>query len=341
MSDAQVDDGTSDRLRRLVTMAGGVVLRGTLYVSPKPMVFVLRRQFASGADALAARLMRDAPSDVVATIDEPYDDDPDAVLDVYTPRDAATRGERLPTIVWTHGGAFIGGSKEEIGGYLRMIAGAGFTVVGVRYTLAPEARHPAPTRQMLAALRHLEANADRLHVDPRRFVLVGDSAGAQISAQAACVVTNPTYARRLEIEPSIAAEQLRGVALCCGVFDLAMVEPSSPFRMLIDAVGWAYSGTRDFRNDQAFISTVSVPPHVTADFPPSFLTVGNTDPLRRQSIALAEVLRSKKVDVETLFYPDDHSPNLDHEYQFNLDLDDARAAFDRMIDFYRRVTQPS
>ena len=108
MSDAQVDDGTSGRLRRLVTMAGGVVLRGTLYVSPKPMVFVLRKQFASGADALAARLMRDAPSDVVATIDEPYDDDPDALLDVYTPHAAAARGERLPTIVWTHGGAFIG-----------------------------------------------------------------------------------------------------------------------------------------------------------------------------------------------------------------------------------------
>jgi acetyl esterase/lipase len=314
------------------------VLRGTLYVSPKPMVFVLRRQFSAGADVLAARLMRDAPSDVVATIDERYDAHPDALLDVYTPAAAVAGGERLPTVVWTHGGAFVGGSKEEIGGYLRTIAGAGFTVVGVRYTLAPEARHPTPTRQLLEALRHLEANADRLHVDPQRFVLVGDSAGAQISAQAASVVTNPEYSALLGVDALIKAEQLRGVALCCGVFDLAMVEPSSPFRMLIDAVGWAYSGTRDFRNDQAFISTVSVPPHVTAEFPPTFLTVGNTDPLARQSVALAEVLRSKKVDVETLFYPADHTPNLDHEYQFDLDLDDARTALDRMIAFFRRVT---
>jgi acetyl esterase len=240
--------------------------------------------------------------------------------------------------VWTHGGAFVGGSKEEIGGYLRIIAGAGFTVVGVRYSLAPEARHPTPTRQLLQALRHLEANADRLHVDPDRFVLAGDSAGAQISAQAACVLTNPEYATQIGVAPLLRPEQVRGVALCCGVFDLAMVESSSPFRMLIDAVGWAYSGARNFRDDDAFISAVSVPAHTTAEFPPAFLTVGNADPLERQSHALATVLESKGVDVERLFYPDGHTPALDHEYQFDLDLDDARVALDRMTAFFRRVT---
>jgi acetyl esterase/lipase len=317
-----------------------MAMRASLLVSPKPMVFVLRREFAKGADALAARLMREAPTDVVAIADDRYDQDADALLDVYTPASATAGGERLPTIVWTHGGAFIGGTKEEISGYLRMIAAAGFTVVAVRYTLAPEARYPTPVRQVLAALRHLEHDAERLHVDPERFVLVGDSAGAQISAQVAAVVTNPDLSKQLGIEPTVRPSQLRGVALCCGVFDLAMVEPASPFRLLIDAVGWAYSGTRKFRENEEFISTVSVPSHVTDEFPPTFFTVGNTDPLAPQSTAFAKVLESKGVDVETLFYPDDHQPNLDHEYQFDLDLDDARIALDRLIAFFRRVTQP-
>jgi hypothetical protein len=47
-------------------------------------------------------------------------------------------------------------------------------------------------------------------------------------------------------------------------------------------VGWAYSGTRAFRDDQRFIATVSVARHVTGDFPPTFLTVGNADPSRRR-----------------------------------------------------------
>ena len=54
------------------------------------------------------------------------------------------------------------------------LSDAGFTVVSIRYTLAPEGRYPTPTRQLLQALAYLRDNADRFHVDPDRFVLAGD-----------------------------------------------------------------------------------------------------------------------------------------------------------------------
>jgi acetyl esterase/lipase len=94
-------------------------------------------------------------------INESYDDSPHARFDVYTPHGASSP---LPTLVWTHGGAFVGGSKDEIGDYLRMIAVSGLTVVGVEYSRAPAARYPTPVRQVMAALRHLQANPDRLHI---------------------------------------------------------------------------------------------------------------------------------------------------------------------------------
>jgi acetyl esterase/lipase len=285
--------------------------------------------------------MARAPTDVVASLDERYGSLVDERFDVYWPADVADQPDaRLPTIVWTHGGAWIGGSKEEISGYLRLLAGAGFTVVGLRYTLAPGATYPTPVRQIMAALEVVQRDAERLHVDADRIVLAGDSAGAQMSAQVAAIATNPDYAARMDIKPTVGGDQLRGVVLCCGVFDVAKLGEHPNFVDFINAVGWAYSGVRDFRNHEPFASTITVGDHVTSDFPPAFLTVGNADPLAGQSETLAATLTAAGVPVETLFYAPDHEPALDHEYQWELDREDARVALDRIIEFVRSRTTP-
>ena len=199
-----------------------------------------------------------------------------------------------------------------------MLASHGFVVVAPRYSLAPESSYPVPTRQLMTVLRWVGENADRFHMDASRIVLAGDSAGAQLAAQFAALITNPDYVDALGISPSIAPARLRGVALCSGIYDLARLSDDSPYRSLFGAVGWAYSGTRDYRKNAGFLGTVSVFSHVTAAFPPTFITVGNADPLRRQSQDLTVALIEADVDLETLFYPENHEPPLPHEYQFEL-----------------------
>jgi acetyl esterase/lipase len=287
---------------------------------------------------MAAALHARAPLDIVVVTDERYDAHPDALLDVYVPGSAARSGATLPTVLWTHGGAFIGGSKDELAGYMRMIADAGFTVVAVRYSLAPEERYPTPVRQVMAALTHVQVEADRLHVDPAQFVLAGDSAGSHITGQVAAIVTNADYARDVGIAPTIRRAQLRGVALCSGIFDLSLVDEASPFRDLVNVAMWAYSGDRHARADHRFTSETAVIDRVTETFPATFLTVGNADPLASQSAALAAKLASCGVDTDTLFYPPEHQPPLGHEYQFDLDLDDARTALTRLVSFVQRHT---
>ena len=66
-------------------------------------------------------------------LDEPYGDGPGERLDVYRPQGAGP----LPTVVWIHGGGWIGGSKEELANWCRLIAGHGFAVVAVGYSLRP------------------------------------------------------------------------------------------------------------------------------------------------------------------------------------------------------------
>jgi acetyl esterase/lipase len=313
---------------RLLVGGAKVALRATLLVSPRPTVWLLRRAFAAGGAATARGLEAHRPKGVVALVDEPYGDEPDTVLDVFRP---AASKETLPTVVWVHGGGFIGGSKVELRGWCSLIASKGYAVVAPRYSLAPERRYPTPVRQLMQVFPYLDANRARLGLDPRRVVVGGDSAGAQLAAQTAALATTPGYAEVVGVTPTTDPDRLRGVVLACGPFDLRLLDDTGVVR----AVGWAYSGRRRYLDDPLF-ATMSVADHLSPAFPPALVTVGNADPLRPHSELLVERLRALGVEPETLFFPADHAPPLGHEYQFDLDSDAGGLFLARMLAFLDR-----
>ena len=53
----------------------------------------------------------------------------------------------------------------------------------------------------------------------------------------------------------------------------------------------------------------------------------------------SERLADLGVEVDALFYPEDHEPALDHEYQFDLDTVDGMVAFDRTVAFLRNYVR--
>jgi acetyl esterase/lipase len=329
--------GIVDRIGGVGTAAVGAVVAAAAAVrlSPWPSALAIRAVFDRGAARASAALAPYAPTDLVEVIDEAYAvTDPDGRLDVFRP----DRQEPLPTIVWVHGGAFVSGSKGDVANYLRVLAGRGFTVVGVDYSVAPGKRYPTPVRQVAAALAHLVDHADRLGVDPSRIVLAGDSAGAQIAAQVASLVTDAEYAARVGVGVDLPATSLRGAVLFCGAFDFELSQGSSKVgAWLIDTAIWSYLGTRDHRSDPAS-ALASVPQNLTASFPAAFVSAGNADPLLAHSLGLVAALEAVGVEHETLFFAEDHEPRLGHEFQFDLDTEPGRLALDRAVAFVERVT---
>lgn len=297
-------------------------------LSPWPMVLLIRNAPGLSGRELHDRLTPLVPADVAETLDERYDPtDRDAYLDVFTPTHARAA---LPTVVWVHGGAFIAGSRTGIRNYLRILASYGYTTVAVGYSHAPERRYPTPVLQLAAALHHLRRHAERLHVDPDQIVLGGDSAGAHIAAQTALTLCDPAYAARAQLSIAVPAVRIRATVLACGPYDLHLPDYQGEYGRFLRAIMWAYTGTRDFQRDPR-IAFASLPRHISAHFPPTFLTVGNADPLRRHSVALADALRAQGVPMDALFYPDDHVPALGHEYQLDLSTPSGTAAMDRMV----------
>ena len=321
-----------DHLGRRLALGGATLaLNTSLLFTPRYAALMLRRAFAGDGEATARGLAEHAPADVDSLVDEPYGDEPDLLLDVHRPRSADST---LPAVVWVHGGGFVGGSKDELAGYFKLIASAGYAVVAPRYSLAPEHRYPTPLRQVAAALGFLDEHAGRLGVDSTRIVLAGDSAGAQIAAQTAALVTTPGYAETVGVRPALDPRALRGVVLACGPYDIRLAERAGTpeGRRFLKTVLWAYSGKRRFLHDPSF-ATLSVVDHLTSAFPPALITVGNADPLREHSELLAERLRERGVDVETLFFPADHEPPLRHEYQFDLDGEAGQLFLERVVAF--------
>lgn len=315
-------------------LAAGIVLLAMLvltvvYVTPWPSVLVIRYVFDRGAESASAKLAPKVPKDVSVLSGRSYDpSDPDAQFDIYRSPGTAPSG---PVVVWFHGGGFVSGRREDVANYLKILAGQGFTVVNVDYTIAPEARYPTPIRQANKALAHLVANGGTLGLNTSKLVLAGDSAGAQIAAQTAAMLSNPAYARQLGITPGARSNQVAGVLLYCGVYDVTqMGKGGGVLGWFVKSTTWAYSGRRDWHDAEGFAS-MSIMPHVTADFPPTFISAGNADPLGSQSVAIAQALKEQEVEVTELFFDAGYQPPLGHEYQFDLDTEAGRLALRRSV----------
>jgi acetyl esterase/lipase len=96
---------------------------------------------------------------------------------------------------------------------------------------------------------------------------------------------------------------------------------------------WAYTGDRNLSSSAA-MAQMSSYDFVTAEFPPTYISGGNADPLTDlQSKPLADKLTGLGVDVTPLFWPADETPALPHEDQFRLDLDAAQTALTETLAF--------
>ena len=311
----------------VIVLAVAVLLAFRL--SPWPSVALIQEAFSHGDRASEAALEKHVPPNIVTRRDLAYGEGPDEKFDLNYPE--GTDGP-LPTIVWVHGGGWIAGSKDGIANYIKVLAGQGYTTVGVEYSHGFGTTYPKPVEQVNAALGYLVSHAAELNIDPDTIMLAGDSAGAQIASQLAVIVTDPSYATRIGIAPTLSPQQLVATLLVSGAYDIADVDLDGEYGWLVRTVLWAYSGTKDFMADERF-RLASVTEHVTAAFPPAFISSGNGDPLAPQAVALARKLEGLGVRVDGLFFPADYSPPLPHEYQFNLDIPAGQEALERMLAF--------
>lgn len=95
---------------------------------------------------------------------------------------STNKSEKMPAIVFIHGGAFCGGSTETVENPCKYLAEKiDGVVVSVDYRLCPEHRFPQGLHDCFDTVKWLYKNSGELNVNNEKIGVSGDSAGGNLS----------------------------------------------------------------------------------------------------------------------------------------------------------------
>jgi len=197
--------------------------------------------------------------------------------DVYVPF-----GEPpFPVLVYFHGGGWVMGSPWSHRRLTAELAARGLLVVSVDYRRAPKYRFPGAVDDAAVALDWVRGHAAEFGGDLERLLVGGDSAGANLAATTLVG----------------GGSDVRAALLCYGIYDFHRALP-----VLAGLLGGGtpeeqrYLPAEEF---EALRGDPRVSPEVAvAGFPPTLLTVGEHDPLRPESEAMAARLAAAGIPHE-------------------------------------------
>jgi acetyl esterase len=214
---------------------------------------------------------------------------------IYTPID--TRSDRLPGLVYFHGGGLVAGSLDTHEGLCRALANeTGCRLVSVDYRLAPEHKFPSAIMDGYVATLWAVEHAAELGIDRDRIAVGGDSAGGTLAA-IVCQLARQAQGVRL-------AAQL----LLCPITDFAADTESR----------WAFAegyllqkATLDADVEHYVPAGLNpadprVSPLRAADFsglPPAYIHTAEFDPVRDEGKAYADRLARAGVEVSYTCHP--------------------------------------
>ena len=244
------------------------------------------------------------------------------LLDVYYPKGTA---EPLPTIVSIHGGGYVYGSKEIYRRYGMDMARRGFAFVNFNYRLAPRSKFPAPLADTNAVLEWVCQNARRYHLDPQRIILLGDSAGAQLTSQYAAIFTNPEYASLFDLKlPHV---KICALGLFCGMYDGAARAKAPRRGLFLDYLG------KDLPADDPRMQVLA---SVTTQYPPAFIATAHHDFLKSEAQPMFEFLTARGIPAQYKCYGSPEDKHIAHVFHVNILLPEAVECNDDAAEFFRR-----
>jgi acetyl esterase/lipase len=224
----------------------------------------------------------------------------DSKLDVYKRRDISAA---QPTLVFYHGGGWVGGTKEasvmSIVPWLEM----GWNVVNVEYRMARVAPAPAAVEDATCALRFVVERAKDYGIDVNRIVVSGESAGGHLALAVGMIPDSVGFSRAcagggfrgMEITvPKVAA-----IINWYGITDVTDMLDGPNARSY--AAQWV--GPLAARNDLA--RSVSPMTYVRSGLPPILSIQGDADPIvpYSQNVRLRDALNKAGAANELLTVP--------------------------------------
>lgn len=225
--------------------------------------------------------------------DIPYVDKGDKrqVLDIYSP----AKAKSLPVVFWIHGGGWQAGDKSDVQIKPQVFMDRGFVFVSTNYRLLPAVDMETIVRDVAKSVRWVHDHIAEHGGDPKRLLVMGHSAGAQL---AALICTDDRY---LKAEGLSLAITKACVPVDGDTYDIPAMIETAEVRWKAHGLPKAKFGHREkFGNDAAKHKDFSAVTHVAKDkgIPPFFIlhVAGHPD-VSAQAQRLGNVLKDAGLPV--------------------------------------------
>lgn len=213
---------------------------------------------------------------------------------IYSPQP-----ESPATLFYLHGGGFILGNLDTHDRIMRLLAKyTGCTVVGIDYTLSPEARFPQAIEETVAVCRFFQRPDIVYHLNMNRIGFAGDSAGAMLALASALWLR----------DRQLFCGTVKGALLWYGLYGLQ----DSVSRRLMGG-SWDGLTQEDLQSyENAYLRDAQdrqspwyclFNNDLTHDVPPCFIASAECDPLIDDSRLLHEILQTHQQRSRYIMYP--------------------------------------
>lgn len=213
------------------------------------------------------------------------------VLDIYSPSNA----KGAPVVFWIHGGGWQAGDKTSVQQKPKWFTDKGFVFVSTNYRLLPEVDMGTLIRDVAKAFGWMEKHIAEYGGDPKRVLVAGHSAGAQL---AAILCTDERYLK----EQGVGLEVLIGCVPVDGdTYDVPAIIEVAETRNRVHGLPIPNYGHRlKFGDDPAKHKDFSAVNHVAKDkhIPPFLiLHVAAHPDTTAQAVHFGNVLKASAVPV--------------------------------------------
>ncbi len=237
-------------------------------------------------------------------------------MDICVPKSYMSDANRkYPVIVSVHGGGWFYGDKELYSHYCCHLAESGYVVVNFNYRLSPQNKYPAAIEDVAYLIQYIHENAQTLGIDMDNLYMVGDSAGAQLTANYCIIAADKDYREKLDFFTY--GFLPNKVCLNCGAYKMAERNDNiSAWYLRNDEAAEAGAGDLAVTEEQykLFMDQLE---YINTDFPEAYLMYSVNDDLASHTKALDEVLGIVGVPHITKAYGQ-NNPDSGHVFHINL-----------------------
>jgi acetyl esterase len=213
-------------------------------------------------------------------------------------KDIIKNNEKLPVVMYFHGGGWVLGGFDTHERLLRELAnGAKAAIVFVEYTRSPESKYPIPLEEAYMATKWIAKNGPTFNLDSSKMVVAGDSVGGNMA-------TAVSMLAKERKEPLIIFQLMFYPVTDANFNTNSYLAYQEGYFLTREAMKWFWDNylSNDTNRKEHTVSPLQASLEQLSGLPEALIIVGENDVLRDEGESYAHKLMQAGVTVTATRY---------------------------------------